>query len=236
MTTVREIILDTETTGLSARNGDRIIEIGCVETFGKVRGKKFYHQYINPERDIPADATRIHGITDAFIADKPVFSEIIDAFLEFIGDDILVAHNASFDVGFLNMELERCGKPALSSKRIIDTVKIARKKYPGARVNLDALCKRYDISLEAREKHGALLDAELLAEVYLYLHGGPQASMFADPVSDKEKPTAIISTADTIHSAKRSRYQTSAIKVLPTSLEKERHAAFIAAYIKKPVS
>lgn len=226
---MREIVLDTETTGLNPQSGDRVIEIGCVETVHKVRGKGFYHQYINPERDIPADATRVHGITDDFVADKPLFADVVDDFLEFIGDDMLVIHNAGFDMGFLNMELKRCGRKELPMSRATDTVKIARKLFPGSRVNLDALCKRFDISLEAREKHGALLDSELLADVYLHLCGGPQTALFAEAAEEGDNEDGAAFRAK--DAAKRSGYKTSRIIVKPTEEELARHKEFIASCV-----
>jgi DNA polymerase-3 subunit epsilon len=171
---MREIVLDTETTGLNPRTGDRLVEIGCVELDNHVPTGNTYHQYVNPERDIPDEAFAIHGLSEVILAKYPIFSEVADGFLEFIGDSNLVIHNASFDMGFINSELDRLGRPALDFSRAIDTVQIARSKYPGAQASLDALCRRFEIDLSARTKHGALLDAELLADVYLELVGGRQ--------------------------------------------------------------
>lgn len=171
---IREIAFDTETTGLEWDQDDRIIELGAVELINHVPSGKTFQTYINPGRAVSEATIRITGITDADLVDKPPFedSSIVDAFLEFIGDAIIVAHNAKFDRGFLNMELQRCGKPIIPEERWIDTVAIARKKYPGAPASLDALCKRFDVNAEARTFHGALLDSQLLAEVYLELLGG----------------------------------------------------------------
>ena len=171
---MREIVLDTETTGLDPKSGDRLVEIGCVELDNHLPTGRTYHQYVNPERDMPDEAFRVHGLSEAFLAKHPVFADIADAFLEFIGDADLVIHNASFDLGFINAELQRLGRALVENRRAIDTVQIARGKYPGAQASLDALCRRFEIDLSARTKHGALLDAELLADVYLELVGGRQ--------------------------------------------------------------
>ncbi len=171
---MREIVLDTETTGLDPKSGDRLVEIGCVELDNHLPTGRTYHQYVNPERDMPDEAFRVHGLSEAFLAKHPVFADIADAFLEFIGDADLVIHNASFDLGFINVELQRLGRASVENRRGIDTVQIARGKYPGAQASLDALCRRFEIDLSARTKHGALLDAELLADVYLELVGGRQ--------------------------------------------------------------
>ncbi len=174
---MREITFDTETTGLDPLSGHKIVEIGCVELIDKVRTGKFLHKYINPQREIPRSATDIHGLTAEFLSDKPLFADIAKEFIEFIGDDKLVIHNASFDMKFINYELESCGHKPLKASRATDTLLIARSKFPGAKVNLDALCNRFGIDLSRRDKHGALLDAELLAEVYVELLGGRQGAM-----------------------------------------------------------
>ncbi|XBQ17199.1 MAG: DNA polymerase III subunit epsilon [Oceanicaulis sp.] len=168
----RKIIFDTETTGFEARGGDRVTEIGCVEVIDFIPTGKELRILVNPERDIPAEVTEVTGHTWEMLKDEPKFAEIADRFLEFVGEADLVAHNAGFDMGFINMELERCGRPVIAESRFIDTAAMARKKFPGAPASLDALCKRFDISLESRTKHGALIDAYLLAEVYLELNGG----------------------------------------------------------------
>ena len=171
---MREIILDTETTGLDPSSGDRIVEIGCIEAHNHMPTSEVFQCYINPERDMPEGAFAVHGLSDEFLADKPKFAEIADRFLEFIGDAPLVIHNAEFDLRFLNAEMALLGKVAMERSRTVDTLALARRRYPGAQVSLDALCRRFEIDLTRREKHGALLDAELLAEVYLYLMGGRQ--------------------------------------------------------------
>ena len=174
---MREIILDTETTGLDPRQGHRIVEIGCLELHNRFQIGEAWHQYINPEREMPKEAFDVHGISDEFLADKPVFAEIADAFLDFIGEDTIVIHNARFDVSFLNSELERIGRAPITMDRVIDTLELARGAFPAGPNNLDALCKRFRIDNSARTKHGALLDCELLAEVYLELIGGRQARL-----------------------------------------------------------
>jgi len=178
MSELREIVLDTETTGLSAREGDRIIEIGCVELINKVRTGNNLHLFINPERAVSEEAFRVHGISNEFLADKPVFSKVAKQFVEYLGTNSrLVIHNAPFDMGFINHELGLVGYPELKFTRAIDTLPMARKKFPGAPASLDALCRRFDISLESRDKHGALIDAELLALVYIELMGGTQSRL-----------------------------------------------------------
>lgn len=173
---MREIVLDTETTGLDPADGHRIIEIGCVELFNYVPTGKVYHTYINPERDVPPEASAISGIKTEFLKPFPLFSAIAEEFLEFIGDDKLVIHNASFDLKFLNSELGRLNHPLLLPHRATDTLKIARTKFPGSPASLDALCRRFEIDLSSRSKHGALVDSELLAKVYLELVGGRQTA------------------------------------------------------------
>jgi DNA polymerase III subunit epsilon len=177
----REVILDTETTGIDPSSGHRIVEIGCLELIGGARSGRFFHTYLNPEREIPAEAEAIHGLSDAFLKDKPLFSQRVDEFLEFIEDAMLVIHNAAFDLKFLNAELTRLGFPGIPGSRATDTLAMARKKFPGSPAGLDALCKRFGIDTTARTKHGALLDAELLAEVYVELLGGKQVVLALDP-------------------------------------------------------
>jgi DNA polymerase-3 subunit epsilon len=174
---MREIVLDTETTGVEANNGDRIVEIGCVELVNHCPSGRNFHVYINPERSMPDGAFRVHGLSEAFLSDKPVFAAIADGFIEFIGDARLVIHNAAFDIGFLNMELKRLSYGAIEQHRVVDTLAMARRKHPGASNSLDALCSRYGIDNTRRTKHGALLDSEILAEVYIELIGGKQTSL-----------------------------------------------------------
>lgn len=189
---MREIALDTETTGLDPTAGHRIVEIGCVELWGRIRTGKHFHVYVNPEREVPPEATRIHGITNEFLADKPTFAEVAKDFLEFLGDSPLVIHNAEFDMKFINHQLAGIGEKMIPMDRTTDTVKIARKKFPGSPANLDALCRRFNIDLEARKFHGALLDAELLSDVYLELLGGRQAGL----ALDAEKQSGLTTHAD----------------------------------------
>lgn len=171
---MREVVLDTETTGFDPEAGDRIVEIGAVELVGHVTTGKTYHEYINPRRTMPDDAKAVHGLDDSFLSDKPVFEDVAGNFLDFIGDAPLIIHNAAFDMKFLNAELTWSGRPRIPEDRAIDTLAIARKKFPGSPASLDALCRRFGIDNSARTLHGALLDSEILAEVYLELIGGRQ--------------------------------------------------------------
>ena len=182
---MREITLDTETTGLSSENGDKLVEIGCLELVNHVPTGNKYHCYINPQRSMPSAAEAVHGLTEKFLAEKPVFCEIASDFLKFIADSPLVIHNASFDMGFINKELEDIGLTPIPHTRAIDTVLLARRKFPGAPASLDALCRRFGINNEHRTLHGALLDAELLAEVYLELKGGRQPDLVLREVNSK---------------------------------------------------
>jgi DNA polymerase III subunit epsilon len=173
----REIVLDTETTGFDPESGDRIVEIGCVELINHLPTGRTFHQYINPQRDMPDDAFAVHGLSTEFLSDKPVFTEVGQAFLDFVEDANLVIHNASFDMKFLNAELGWSNLPKLPFSRAVDTLEIARGRFPGAQNSLDALCRRFGVDNSGREKHGALLDSELLAEVYLELVGGRQPDL-----------------------------------------------------------
>lgn len=181
---MREIVLDTETTGLDPLKGDRLVEIGCVEIVNRFVTGQVFHRYINPERPMSPEAFAVHGLSDAFLSDKPVFRDVAAEFLAFIGDDPLVIHNASFDIGFLNAELKRLKKGPIAADRVIDTLTIARRKHPGQPNSLDALCARYGIDNSRRLRHGALLDAEILAEVYAELTGGKQSSLLLGAASD----------------------------------------------------
>lgn len=175
---VREIVFDTETTGLDPKSGDKLVEIGAVELINHMPTGVTYHQYINPEREVPEDAYKVHGLNLEFLKDYPTFRDIAKEWMDFVGDDgILVAHNASFDMSFINHELQGCGYPVYEWDRVIDTLEIARQKFPHSKVNLDALCKRFGVDNTSRTLHGALLDAQLLAEVYLELLGGQEPSM-----------------------------------------------------------
>ena len=174
---MREIVLDTETTGLDPLRGDRLVEIGCVELFNRIPTGQNFHVYINPERDMPVEAFNVHGLSAQFLSDKPLFAQVVDEFLAFIGDAPLVIHNASFDIGFINAELARTGRPPLTFDRVVDTLAMARRRHPGASNRLDDLMSRYGIDGSRRTKHGALLDSELLADVYAELAGGRQAAL-----------------------------------------------------------
>src|SRR5690348_1718724 len=174
---MREIVFDTETTGLNPGGGDRMVEIGCIEIFNRVETGRHFHTYFFPERDMPFEAEMVHGLTTTFLSDKPLFADKAEELLEFLEDSPLVAHNAAFDFGFLNHELERCGRAPVSISRMRDTLQLARTKHPGAKHSLDALCVRFGIDRSQRVKHGALLDAQLLAQVYVELTGGRQIGL-----------------------------------------------------------
>jgi DNA polymerase III subunit epsilon len=189
---MREIILDTETTGLSPLTGDRLVEIGCVELFNHIPTGKIYHVYINPERDMPKEAEAIHGLSTVFLKDKPTFKTIAEEFLAFIEQAPLIIHNASFDMGFINAELARVGKSNIPNSQVIDTLQLARKAHPMGPNSLDALCRRYGIDNSKRTKHGALLDAELLAEVYLELIGGRQTALILNAEVKTQKIERIV--------------------------------------------
>jgi len=174
---MREIVFDTETTGLSPAGGDRMVEIGCIEMIGRVETGRHYHCYFNPGRAMPSDAEAVHGLSETFLSDKPSFADKVEELLEFIGDSPLVAHNAGFDFSFLNHELDNCGRPAVCMTRMVDTLGLARTRHPGAKHSLDALCTRFGVDRSARVRHGALLDAQLLAQVYIELTGGRQIGL-----------------------------------------------------------
>ena len=174
---MREIVLDTETTGLNPADGHRVLEIGAVEIVHQALTGKFFHTLLNPERDVPEDAVRVHGHTAAILREKPVFASVVDEFLAFIGDSRLVIHNADFDMGFVNAELARLGREAIGMERVVDTLTLARRKHPGQLNSLDALCDRYSIDRSRRVVHGALLDAQILVEIYCELTGGRQRSL-----------------------------------------------------------
>lgn len=174
---MREIVLDTETTGLDPYQGHRVVEIGCVELFNRIPTGQNFHRYVNPEREMPAEAFAVHGLSAEFLKDHPCFAEVVDELLQFVGDAPLIIHNAAFDLAFLNAELERCGRPLIVRDRLVDTLLLARRKHPAGANSLDQLCVRYAIDNSRRTKHGALLDAEILAEVYIELIGARQAQL-----------------------------------------------------------
>lgn len=220
---MREIVFDTETTGLNANGGDRLVEIGCIEMIGRVETGNNFHVYLNPERPMPAEAQAIHGLSDAFLSDKPKFAEVVDDFLAFIGDDAnLVAHNAMFDFGFVDAELKRAGRPLLDRARMVDTVAMARKLHPGAKHSLDALCTRYGIDRSHRVKHGALLDAELLAQLYVEMTGGRQIGLGLGQTASVE---AVVETIAIGRSARP--FRAARPHSAPAG-ELARHADFIA--------
>ena len=199
---MREIVFDTETTGLDPFSGDRLVEIGAVELINHIPTGKEYHQYINPMRSMSEEVVKVHGLTEEFLSDKPTFDEICDDFLAFIGSDSkLVAHNAPFDIKFLNCQLRELNKPLIDDSRVIDTVVIARKKFPGSRVNLDELCRRFNIDNSKRTVHGALLDSQLLADVYLELLGGHEPGFLSSETQEKkeEKSTESLSAETNIN-------------------------------------
>ena len=224
---MREIVFDTETTGLSPLAGDRMVEIGCVELVNRVETGRTFHAYFNPGRPMPSEAQAVHGLSDVFLADKPGFDHLCEDLLEFIGDSPLVAHNASFDFGFLNHELGACGRALICMTRMVDTLVMARQRHPGAKHSLDALCTRYGIDRSLRVKHGALIDAQLLAQVYVELTGGRQIGLS-------------LAVAAATGEAARERVAGAAPIVLPirpprphqpSEAELVRHAAFVAGLV-----
>ena len=221
---MREIIFDTETTGFDPATGDRMVEIGCIEMVSRVMTGNHYHAYFNPQRPMPEAAENVHGLSDRFLSDKPAFGEKADELLEFLGDSPLVAHNASFDFGFLNHELQYCGRAPVAMDRMVDTVALARVKNPGAKLSLDALCTRYGIDRSHRIKHGALLDAELLAQLYIELTGGRQIGLgLADnSFSDKALAQTDVSSVQSTKVFRSVRAHSASVEELA------RHAEFIA--------
>jgi DNA polymerase-3 subunit epsilon len=220
---MREIVLDTETTGLDPFMGDRIVEIGCIELVNHVPTGRTYHQYINPERPMPQEAFEVHGLGDEFLADKPKFIAIVGAFLDFIAEDKLVIHNAAFDMKFLNAELVRAKRRELAPDRAVDTLMIARKRFPGAGNSLDALCRRFGVDNSGRELHGALLDCQLLAEVYLELRGGRQPDFGLG-----SEPGAIAAEAGGVRAEWTPPPRPAPLAPLLTEAERRAHDAFIA--------
>lgn len=222
---MREVVLDTETTGLDPLSGHRLVEIGCIELFNHLPTGRTYQTYLNPDRDMPTAAFEVHGLSDEFLADKPRFAEVVDDFLDFIGPDDgapLVIHNAEFDMRFINAELTRLGRATLPLSRAIDTVRLARQRFPGAQASLDALCRRFGIDNSARTRHGALLDAELLAEVYLELVGGRQ-------------PGLVLGQGAAAAAAGPRREFRPPRPHAPSAGELARHEAFIARFVKDAI-
>jgi DNA polymerase-3 subunit epsilon len=224
---MREIVFDTETTGLSPLAGDRMVEIGCVELVNRVETGRHFHAYFNPDRTMPAGAEAVHGLSDVFLADKPRFHERAGELIDFLGDCPLVAHNAGFDFGFLNHELNNCGRPLVCMTRMVDTLQLARSRHPGAKHSLDALCTRYGIDRSVRVKHGALIDAQLLASCYVELTGGRQiglglgpAELVAEPL-DEERLVATLTTPPVTIRPPRPH--------APSAEELAAHAEFVAS-------
>lgn len=214
---MREIVFDTETTGLDPAAGHRVVEIGCVELLNHMPTGETRQWYLNPQRDMPEEAFRIHGLSEGFLADKPLFAAVVEDFLEFVGGAVLIAHNASFDMRFINAELAALDRPNLPKDKVLDTIALARRKLPGVQYSLDALCRRFDIDLSVREKHGALLDAELLAEVYLELIGGRQPGLV---LASENKGAALPAAAERLTRAPRPH--------APSLAEEAAHQAFVA--------
>ena len=224
---MREVVIDTETTGLDPNDGHRVVEIGAVELVNLLPTGRVYHQYINPERNMPKEAEQVHGLSHEFLRDKPVFARVAPAFLAFLGDARLVIHNAAFDLRMLNAELARLGAPPLPMSRAVDTLEIARTRFPGAQASLDALCRRFGIDNAGRERHGALLDSELLAEVYLELMGGRQQGLGLDPgITRANRPGSAPAAAAADGYTPQPRPRPLPPRI--TGAERAAHAAFIA--------
>jgi len=225
---MREIVFDTETTGLSHASGDRMVEIGCIELFNRNETGNSFHAYFHPDRDMPIEAERVHGLSIGFLSDKPRFHEGAEALLEFLGDAPLIAHNAPFDFGFLNAELLLCGREIVSLDRMIDTVAMARSRHPGAKHSLDALCTRYGIDRSHRVKHGALLDAQLLAQLYVELCGGRQIGL---GLGEAAASALAVATAAQIAAMPAVRPVRPPRPHAASPIEIERHEAFVATLI-----
>jgi DNA polymerase-3 subunit epsilon len=242
---MREIVLDTETTGLDPATGDRIVEIGCIELINRLPTENMFHVYINPERDMPKEAEAVHGLSAKRLAGEPKFAEIADDFLAFIGDAPLIIHNASFDMKFINAELKQMGKAILPFDRTIDTLAMARKKFPGAPASLDALCRRFGVDNTNRDLHGALIDSELLAAVYLELSGGRQPGLVfqagAVGKADGAAASASNSASETSHDAtllsprQPQRRREKPLSARLTEGEKAAHAAFLDALPQRAI-
>jgi DNA polymerase III subunit epsilon len=224
---MREIVLDTETTGLDPLRGDRLVEVGCIELFNRMPTGQSFHRYMNPERDMPAEAFAVHGLSTEFLAGKPLFAEVVQEFLDFIGDAPLVIHNASFDISFINAELDRIKRVAIPRDRLVDTLLLARRKHPGVSNRLDDLCSRYAIDNSRRTKHGALLDAELLAEVYIDLIGARQSQLIL------AAETVDIRMGGAGETPRRQREIPLGVRV--TDVDRLAHRAFVATLGDKPI-
>lgn len=228
---MREIVFDTETTGRDPATGDRLVELACLEIIDLAPTGRTFHRYCNPERDMPIEAFRVHGLSAAFLADKPLFAhpDVVEGFLDFVGDAPIVAHNAEFDRRFVNAELVRCRRPELGSERFVDTLAIARKRFPGQANSLDALCKRFNISLSTRSLHGALIDTRLLAEVYLELKGGRERRL--EFFETQEANAA----AELVLARPPARARPSPLPLRSTEEERAAHAAFVATLGSTPL-
>jgi DNA polymerase-3 subunit epsilon len=224
---MREIVMDTETTGLDPLRGDRLVEIGCLEIFNRMPTGQTFHVYVNPERDMPLEAFNVHGLSAEFLSTKPLFHEVVDDFMAFIGDSPLVIHNGMFDLGFINAELDRIKRPPLPRDRLVDTLLLARRKHPGVSNKLDDLCARYEIDNSRRTKHGALLDSELLAEVYIDLIGARQSQLILADEAPAQ-PTGGINDAP-----RRQREVALAPRV--TEADRTDHRAFVATMGEKAI-
>ncbi len=228
---MREIVFDTETTGLSPLNGDRVVEIGCIELVNRCETGRTFHAYFNPGRDMPPEAEAVHGLSTKFLSDKPAFADMVEELLIFIGEAPMIAHNAAFDFGFINHELGACGRPSVCMSRMVDTLAIARQKFPGAKHSLDALCTRFGVDRSQRIKHGALLDAQLLSQVYVELTGGRQIGLglvaeLVEDVADMAAVEAVLTATPLVVRPARPH--------APSEEELARHAAFVEK-IKDPV-
>ncbi|HKU94135.1 MAG TPA: DNA polymerase III subunit epsilon [Vineibacter sp.] len=222
---MREIVFDTETTGLDPRAGHRLVEIGCVEMMHGMPSGETFHAYLNPQRDMPDEAFQVHGLSSAFLSDKPLFETIAEQFVAFVGDARLVIHNAQFDMGFINAELDRLGMPPLKNE-VVDTITLARRKFPGQRISLDALCERMGVDNTRRTKHGALLDAELLADVYIELTGGRQRGLDLMGATVETQVNVLVGTTTLERRPPRPH--------APSAAELAAHAAFMAK-LKNPI-
>jgi DNA polymerase-3 subunit epsilon len=221
---VREIVFDTETTGLNPAGGDRIVEIGCIEMVNRVETGRSFHAYFNPQRAMPVEAEAVHGLSNLFLSAQPLFEDKVEELIEFLADSPLVAHNASFDFGFLNNELQICGRPIVCTSRMVDTLVLARTRHPGAKHSLDALCTRFGVDRSLRVKHGALLDAQLLAQVYVELTGGRQIGLGL-VAETNAKEIKVSGPTVTVREPRVPRPHFASVEEL------ERHRAFIAQMV-----
>jgi DNA polymerase-3 subunit epsilon len=224
---MREIVLDTETTGLDPLRGDRLVEIGCVEILNRMPTGQTFHRHLNPERDMPAEAFAVHGLSSEFLADKPLFADVVEEFLKFVADAPLVIHNASFDIGFINAELDRIKRPPIARDRLVDTLVLARRKHPGVKNGLDDLCSRYAIDNSQRTKHGALLDAQLLADIYIDLIGARQSQLILAAESHDSRAGGYGEMP------RRQRLEPLAPRI--TEADRVAHRAFVATLGDKPI-